>query len=101
MKTTHHLRIFLVILAGLAMAGCANPPLSEVDQNFGNAVRAAIAQQTINPDASRNRDPVTGIDGKAGVGAVDSYHQTYEAKTSQGTPINVNIGTPSSTPGSR
>ena len=101
MKTTHHPRIFIAILVSLAVAGCATPPPSEVDQNFGNAVRAAIAQQTINPDASRNRDPVTGIDGKAGVGAVDSYHQTYEAKSSQAAPINVNIGMPSNTPVSK
>jgi hypothetical protein len=40
-------------------------------------VRAAIAQQTINPEASRNTDPVLGLDGKATAATMKNYDKSF------------------------
>ena len=50
-----------------------------LDANFGNAVRQARAAQTLNPTASSNRDPVLGIDGKAGAAAQERYQDSFKA----------------------
>lgn len=74
------------LLAGtILMAGCvARSP--EVDRHFGEAVNTAKAQQTINPDASRDRNPVAGLDGPAANAAIDRYHKSYESPPP---PVNV------------
>lgn len=50
-----------------------------VDANFGNAVRQARTAQTLYPNASANRDPVLGIDGKAGAAAQNRYQDSFKA----------------------
>lgn len=81
--------ITAALAGGFLVAGCASrTPV--LDQHFGEAVNTAKAQQTINPDASRDRDPVAGLDGKAADAAVDRYHKSYETPP---LPVNVfNIG---------
>lgn len=66
----------VVSLLGL-LSACA-PVTPHWDANFGSSVRLATAQQTINPDASRNPDPVTGIDGRAGNEAVQRYYKSFQ-----------------------
>lgn len=70
------------ISAGLlvVLAGCTNTT-PNLDAKFGDAVNQAKAQQIINPDASRNTDPVAGIDGRAAKGSIDNYHKAYESPT--------------------
>lgn len=82
------------LAAAALLAGCvAQTP--QLDAHFGEAVNAAKAQQILNPDASRNRDPVTGIDGPAANAAIDRYHKSYENPPP---PVNVfNIGVGSGT----
>jgi hypothetical protein len=54
-------------------------PLSpNVDSHFGEAVNMAKAQQTIDPDASLNPDPVSGVDGKSAQSAMENYHKSFE-----------------------
>ena len=67
-------------LALLVLAGCA-PTTPRLDAQFGDSVNTAKAQQTINPDASMNADPVAGIDGQAARAVVDRYHKAYQAPT--------------------
>lgn len=65
---------------GLAavLSGCASSsPM--VDSHFGEAVRAARATQTLNPQASANRDPVMGIDGRSGAIALERYQDSFKA----------------------
>jgi len=73
-------KLITVMCAGLlvVLAGCAsNSP--NLDAKFGDAVNQAKAQQIINPDASRNTDPVAGIDGQAANAIIDRYHKVYES----------------------
>ena len=71
--------IFLLITAFLIFAavGCAETT-PHLDSIFGDAVNAAKAQQTINPDASRNPDPVAGLDGTPATDSIDRYRNTFK-----------------------
>lgn len=66
------------LLAVTVLAGCA-PASPRLDAKFGDAVNTAKAQQIINPDASRNTNPVAGIDGQAANAIINNYHKSYEA----------------------
>jgi type IV pilus biogenesis protein CpaD/CtpE len=89
--TKRHARGFaLAALAFLAVgaAGCASTSSSSMQEylsaspretaGFGNAVRANVAKQTLNPEASRNADPVTGIDARSAANAYDRYQQSFK-----------------------
>lgn len=68
----------------LALGGCASSTPT-LDSHFGEAVNSAKAEQTVNPEASQNTDPVAGVDGKAAKAAVDRYHESY--KNPPATPV--------------
>ena len=80
----------ILVAAGL-LAGCADKT-PRLDQKFGEAVNTAKAQQTINPDAPRNADPVAGLDGVAAQNAVDHYDRTYKAPPPPVNVFNIGIG---------
>lgn len=66
-----------VLLASVALlAGCASAS-GNLDTRFGEAVRQARAVQTINPEASRNTDPVAGIDGEAAQRSITLYRNSF------------------------
>lgn len=65
------------LLAMTVLAGCATTP--NVDAKFGDAVNLAKAQQTINPNASKNKDPVAGINGQTANSIMERHQKTYEA----------------------
>jgi hypothetical protein len=72
---------FVIASLAAGLVGCAGTietTTPYLDQHFGEAVNQAKAQQTINPDASRNPDPVAGVDGKAAQAALDSYNKGME-----------------------
>jgi hypothetical protein len=96
-----NLNIFLFGLVVLSvLAGCAsNTPI--LDQHFGDAVNAAKAQQTLNPEASQNKDPVAGIDGVAAKATIDRYQKSFEQPPATTNIFNIGVGTGgSSTSGS-
>ncbi len=78
-------------VALLVIAGCASPA-PHVEEHLGAAVNAAKAQQTLNPDASRNTDPVAGIGGSAAGAAVDEYQKSFKAPPPTFPIINIGVG---------
>jgi hypothetical protein len=78
MKRTISRGVALAMLA-IVLSACAVPTTPNYDANFGEAVRQARAVQTLNPEASRNTDPVAGIDGQAAATAIDRYHDSFKA----------------------
>jgi hypothetical protein len=56
------MRTLTILLAALLTACSTTPTL---DREFGNSVRQARAQQTLNPDAGRTPRPVNGLDAPA------------------------------------
>jgi hypothetical protein len=76
-------------LAALVLTACAEPRIGGntlTDQTFGDAVRAAQAQQTINPNASQNPVAPQGMDGAAAKATIDRYGKSFETPPP---PVNV------------
>lgn len=81
------------LLGGLCAAyGCVSPS-PVLDSRFGLAVNTAKAQQTINPEAGKNTDPVRGIDGRAAKDSMERYHDSFKAPPPTFTVIGVGGGT--------
>ena len=59
-----------ITLIGLLTA-CETAPRYEAE--FGNATRATLNAQIINPDAGNNPDPVAGLDGRAARDVINNY----------------------------
>ncbi len=76
----------MMAIAGiLTLGGCGSISTTpEVDARFGESLSIITAQQTINPDAARNTDPVAGIDGKAAKGAYDNYRDSFRQPPAEG-----------------
>jgi hypothetical protein len=78
----------LLIAAGavLALQACATSPTMDayfatsprLDARFGDSVNVAKAQQTLNPDASKNRNVVAGMDGKAAQETMVRYRESFK-----------------------
>ena len=79
----------LLVLAPLWLAGCASTT-PEYDKRFGDAVRLARQQMTLNPQAGSQADPVAGLDGPSAREAVQRYQDSFKAPP----PVNnvINIG---------
>ncbi len=74
----------------LLTACVANTP--EWDKRFGESVRAAIAQQTIDPKAGQNTDPVAGIDGKAANDAMGRYQSSFKEPPPAANSFTIGVG---------
>lgn len=86
------IKLMLVALgASVVLVGCVEPA-PVLDSKFGNAVNAAKAQQTLNPDASMNKTPVVGLDGKAADAVVDKYHTSFEAPPAAVNTFTIGVG---------
>lgn len=96
MHTSTFKFVLAALLASIAMVGCATKT-PYLDEHFGEAVNAAKAQQTINPDASLNQDPVAGVDGQAANGAVDLYHKSFVQPAATTNVFNIGVGSSSGT----
>ncbi|GAB3545520.1 hypothetical protein GCM10027343_22050 [Noviherbaspirillum agri] len=77
--------------AVLAVGGCATHYAAE--EGFGDTVRAAKAQQIVNPDASRNTAAPTGFDGAAAKATVDRYQKSFETTQPATNVFNIGVGT--------
>lgn len=67
-----------LIAGGIAMAGCTGP--SMLDQNWGRSVETARFNQTLNPQAGENLEPVTGLDGQGAENAMETYRQSFKVE---------------------
>ncbi|MFC5301303.1 hypothetical protein [Azospira restricta] len=74
-----------ILAVVFALAGCGSTASSgmqsrtpNLDAQFGQAVEMAKAQQTLNPDASKNPDPVKGVDGRAAREAIERYEASFQ-----------------------
>ena len=72
---------FWVIVGVIAVAliSCAGP--SRLEMDFGTSAKLAVVNQTLNPEAGKNLEPVTGMDGKAAEGIMEVYRGGFEKPT--------------------
>jgi hypothetical protein len=68
----------LALLLLALLGGCAASSTPNYDMRFGEAVRQARQQQTINPNAGSNPDPIAGMDGKAAREAFGRYEDSFK-----------------------
>jgi len=107
MRRWYLLTVAVVVLLG----GCAGTPWypggnwdpwkpTDLALAFGKAYRAAISNQTMNPDAWKNLSPVTGLDGKAAQASIEKYRKSFEQPHGFSQPLfqTGTQGTPLTTP---
>jgi hypothetical protein len=78
--------------AGLCLLSACAPTTPHWDAVFGDSVRTAVAQQTLNPDAPRNPDPVSGIDGRAARSAIELYDKSFAKPEPQPNVFTIGVG---------
>ena len=81
----------LAVSTACLLSACAQTT-PQWDANFGNSVRAAFAQQIINPDASQNPDPVSGMDGRAAHDAMGRYQKSFKEPAPQPNVFTIGVG---------
>lgn len=54
---------------------------SRLEKDYGNSHRLAIVNQTLNPEAEKNLEPVYGIDGKTTNIIVESFQKGFEERS--------------------
>jgi len=69
--------LLFALLTGL-LAGCSTTT-PNYDTRFGEAVRNAKRQMTINPDAGKTTDMATGMDGMAAHESTILYQETFKS----------------------
>ena len=80
----------LVILGWVIFfAGCSQMQKETLsDKNWGRSYEAAKYNQVLNPDATKNLNPVDDLDGQAANNNVEKYRDSFKEKRNQET-INI------------
>ena len=65
-----------LLLAASTLTACVEPA-PRYEAEFGNATRATLNAQIINPEAGNNPDPVAGLDGRAARDAMQNYQKSF------------------------
>ena len=81
-KTPIVLSIIMLTITVLLCGACATP--SKLTDNWGTAYYAQKQSQIINPDASKNLQPVEGLYGHAAEAAMGTYLTRFTETASQG-----------------
>lgn len=84
----------VIMLAGVLSACVETAPRYEAE--FGNATRATLKAQIINPDAGNNPDPVAGLDGQAANDALENYQKSFAKPDPSPNVLNIGVGTKNS-----
>jgi hypothetical protein len=81
----------ILILLFLASCSSTSPQQeSLLDQNWGRSFESAKYNQILNPDAEKNLEPVTGLDGTVSESVVTNYKKSFKkGASSSGTVINI------------
>ena len=81
-----------IVLAIASMLNACVEPAPRYEAEFGNATRATLNAQIINPDAGNNQDPVTGLDGRAARDAINNYQKSYANPEKPQNVFNIGVG---------
>ncbi len=68
--------ILSITLSFSLISACSGP--TRLEKNFGKSVEQARLNQTLNPEAQKNLEPVTGLDGKAAQKSIERYQKSFE-----------------------
>jgi hypothetical protein len=73
-----HLSIITLILGLFIATGCASTSSSELTTNWGTSLEETKNKQIINHEASKNLDPVVGVDGKSAENILERYENSFK-----------------------
>jgi hypothetical protein len=85
------LNITAALLVTGVLSGCVETA-PRYEAEFGNATRATLNVQIINPDAGNNADPVGGLDGRAARDAINSYQKSFTNPEPTPNVFNIGVG---------
>ena len=71
-------------------------PATRYEAEFGNATRATLKAQIINPNAGNNTDPAAGLDGQAANDAIENYQDSFAEPKPTENGFNIGVGNSSS-----
>jgi hypothetical protein len=77
--------LFAPVALLAALSGCSTTP--RFNSHFGEAVRANLAAQVLDPAAAANTNPVTGVDGVAANAAHERYQRSFSGQTNEKPPL--------------
>jgi hypothetical protein len=83
------LYILSTTLAIFLISACAQS--TRLDKDYGRSVKQARVNQILDPEAEKNLEPVTGLDGKASQASIEKYRKAFEQPREIPQPI-VQIG---------
>jgi len=83
-------RATLACLLALLAAGCAQRA-PYLESQMGQSLHMLKAQQTINPEASNNADPVAGMDARSAQIARERYEQSFRTPPPQRNSFTIGI----------
>lgn len=67
-----------LFLALFIFYGCGGRQLSRLEIDYGTSYNLAKMNQTLNPQAEKNLNPVYGLDGRAAQLTMDKYQKSFE-----------------------
>ena len=85
------IKLVLPVLMAAVLASCVNQS-PKLDDNFGNAVNAAKAQQIINPEAGLAAAPPDGIGGEAANNTIDRYNRSFQTPPATTNVFTIGVG---------
>ena len=77
------------------LTACA-VPAQRYEAEFGNATRATLRAQFVEPDAGNNPNPVTGLDGRAARDTINNYQKSFAEPKPTENGFNIGVGNKSS-----
>lgn len=85
------LNMTFLLLATSVLCACQNT-MPRYEREFGQSVRNTMQAQIINPNASKNQDPVKGLDGRAARDSINSYQKSFTKPVPQPNVFNFGVG---------
>lgn len=79
-RPARRLAALALVLASGCLQGCV-APTPHWDARFGDATRANLAAQVIDPAPANAANPAAGIDGRAARAAYETYQRSYAHPT--------------------
>jgi hypothetical protein len=68
--------LILIALIGLLFSACART--EKLPDQWGDSFKSAKANQILNPEAGKNLQPVTGLDGRAAEIVLEKYREDFK-----------------------
>ncbi|MGA1863856.1 MAG: hypothetical protein ACMUHX_02215 [bacterium] len=72
--------LLIVMIWVLFSAGCASRP-SRLEMNYGTSFFLSKFNQTLNPEAEKSLEPVTGLDSYVALENIKNYRKSFEKIT--------------------